>query len=101
LVVRIPFSLFFSPLGAYSKHDMSHFTDQQPYLASSPTSNWRPLTSDSSSDPQPFAPGSKFQFVDPDTPTEAVKLVRDRNLHFAFGDFDDHLEDVTIGEFGF
>jgi len=67
-----------------------------PYLASSPTSHWRPLPSDSNSDPQPFSPGSKFQFLDPDTPTEAVKLVQDRNLHFAFGDFDDHLEDVTI-----
>jgi ER membrane protein complex subunit 8/9 len=25
-------------------------------------------------------------------------LVQEQNLHFAFGDFDDHLEDVTIGK---
>ena len=27
--------------------------------------------------------------------------MREQNLHFAFGDFDDHLEDVTIGEHDF
>ena len=33
-----------------------------------------------------------------DLPIQAVKLVQEQNLHFAFGDFDDHLEDVTIGK---
>jgi len=31
-----------------------------------------------------------------DLPIQAVKLVEEQNLQFAFGDFDDHLEDVTI-----
>ena len=70
---------------------------EQPYIAPTPTSNWRPAPTD----PQAFTPGSKFQFSDPSTPTEAVRLVREHNLHFAFGDFDDHLEDVTIGELWF
>jgi hypothetical protein len=70
---------------------------EQPYIAPTPTSNWRPAPTD----PQAFTPGSKFQFSDPSTPAEAVRLVREQNLHFAFGDFDDHLEDVTIGELSF
>jgi len=60
---------------------------KQPYIASTPTSNWRlaqAFTSDS----------SEFQFSDPSTPAEGVQLVQRQNLHFAFGDFDDHLEDV-------
>jgi hypothetical protein len=32
-----------------------------------------------------------------DIPAEAARLVQQQNLHLAFGDFDDHLEDVTIG----
>jgi len=34
----------------------------------------------------------------PNIPVEAAKLVQE-HLHLAFGDFDDHLEDVTIGTF--
>ena len=30
-----------------------------------------------------------------------MRLVQEQNLHFAFGDFDDHLEDVTIGKLSF
>ena len=59
---------------------------QKPYSASS-TPSWRPV----------LTPGS-FQLAPPDLPTQAVKLVQEQNLHFAFGDFDDHLEDVTIGK---
>lgn len=44
-----------------------------------------------------FTPGSKFLLESPDIPAEAIKLVNEQNLHYAFGDFDDHLEDVTIG----
>jgi hypothetical protein len=32
-----------------------------------------------------------------DIPAEAARLVQQQNLHLTFGDFDDHLEDVTIG----
>lgn len=59
---------------------------QKPYSAASSTS-WRPV----------LTPGS-FQLTSSDLPTQAVKLVQEQNLHFAFGDFDDHLEDVTIGK---
>ncbi|KDR82376.1 hypothetical protein GALMADRAFT_237654 [Galerina marginata CBS 339.88] len=63
-----------------------------PYLASSSMSGWRPAPSD----PPAFTPGSKFKLSLSDTPSEAAKYVQEQNLHFAFGDFDDHLEDVTI-----
>ncbi|KAF8904106.1 hypothetical protein CPB84DRAFT_1773433 [Gymnopilus junonius] len=62
-----------------------------PYVSTSPSS-WKPT----STNPAPFSPGSKFQLEALETPSEAAKLVREQNLHFAFGDFDDHLEDVTI-----
>jgi len=64
---------------------------KQPYIAPTPTPNWRPTPIDR----QAITPSSKVQFSDPSTPAEAVRLVREQNLHFAF---DDHLEDVTIGE---
>ena len=60
---------------------------EKPYSAASSTSSWRPV----------LTPGS-FQLASSDLPIQAVKLVEENNLHFAFGDFDDHLEDVTIGE---
>ncbi|KAF8968994.1 hypothetical protein BDZ97DRAFT_301525 [Flammula alnicola] len=63
-----------------------------PYLAQPSTPNWRPAPNS----PPAFTPGSRFQLVSSDTPAEAAKLVQEQNLHFAFGDFDDHLEDVTI-----
>lgn len=66
----------------------------QPYLPLPSTPNWRPVTGT----PAAFTPGSKFQLSSSDTPSEAAKLVQEQNLHFAFGDFDDHLEDVTIGK---
>jgi len=56
-----------------------------PYSAASSTSSWRPV----------LTPGF-FQLASSDLPNRAVKLVEEQNLHFAFGDFDDHLEDVTI-----
>jgi len=61
-----------------------------PYCSS--TSSWRPVQSG----PPAFTPGSTFQLMSSDLPIQAVKLVQEQNLHFAFGDFDDHLEDVTI-----
>ncbi|KAF5391218.1 hypothetical protein D9757_003055 [Collybiopsis confluens] len=62
-----------------------------PYIALSSSSSWRP-----SADPSPFTPGSKFSLSNPDLPSHAIALVRDQQLHRKFGDFDDHLEDVTI-----
>ena len=43
-----------------------------------------------------FTPGSSFTLTSQDIPSRAVELVRDRQLHQKFGDFDDHLEDVTV-----
>ncbi len=34
----------------------------------------------------------------PDLPTRAVTLVKEKKLEDKFGDFDDHLENVTIGK---
>ena len=66
----------------------------QPYVPVGSTNEWRRA----SSDKPPFSAGSRFQLQSPDIPTEASRLVQEQNLHYAFGDFDDHLEDVTIGE---
>ncbi|KAJ3712945.1 hypothetical protein C8R42DRAFT_594049 [Lentinula raphanica] len=65
-----------------------------PYLAQSPSSSWRPYTDAGAV--TPFSPGSLFSLSSPDSPAHAVSLVRDQQLHRKFGDFDDHLEDVTI-----
>ncbi|PBK83966.1 UPF0172-domain-containing protein [Armillaria gallica] len=58
-----------------------------PYVSQG--SSWR-------CNPTDFAPGSLFQLASADLPARAVKLVKERRLHQKFGDFDDHLEDVTI-----
>ncbi|SJL09474.1 uncharacterized protein ARMOST_12852 [Armillaria ostoyae] len=58
-----------------------------PYVSQG--SSWR-------CNPADFAPGSLFQLDSADLPARAVKLVKERRLHQKFGDFDDHLEDVTI-----
>ncbi|KAF8174266.1 hypothetical protein BJ912DRAFT_990623 [Pholiota molesta] len=64
-----------------------------PYLPQSATAlNWRIVEGS----PLPFTPGSRFQLASASTPADAARYVREENLHFAFGDFDDHLEDVTI-----
>ncbi|KAK0235404.1 hypothetical protein EDD85DRAFT_773896 [Armillaria nabsnona] len=58
-----------------------------PYVSQG--SSWR-------CNPAEFAPGSLFQLASADLPARAAKLVKERRLHQKFGDFDDHLEDVTI-----
>ncbi|KAF7422847.1 hypothetical protein PC9H_011006 [Pleurotus ostreatus] len=59
-----------------------------PYESTGPTpSSWRPSPSDS----------TPYSLDDPAIPPRAVSLVRESRLHEKFGDFDDHLEDVTIG----
>jgi ER membrane protein complex subunit 8/9 len=65
----------------------------QPYVSHS-SSTWRPSTEASA----PFTSGSSFQLSSSDLPSRAVALVQDQHLHQKFGDFDDHLEDVAIGE---
>lgn len=37
-----------------------------------------------------------FRLADPQSPTRALKAVRDARLHRELGDFDDHLEDASI-----
>ncbi|KAF7298877.1 MPN domain-containing protein [Mycena indigotica] len=54
---------------------------------------WRPQ-----SDQTAFSVGSSFQFTAKNVPQKALALVREEWRHEAFGDFDDHLEDVTIGK---
>jgi len=63
-----------------------------PYLPLATSTSWRPH----SSDVPPFTAGSSFTLALSDSPTQAVALVRDEHRHQKFGDFDDHLEDVTI-----
>ncbi|KAJ3786735.1 hypothetical protein GGU10DRAFT_350850 [Lentinula aff. detonsa] len=65
-----------------------------PYLAQSPSSSWRPYSDAGTA--VPFSSGSSFSLSPPDLPARAVSLVRDQQLQRKFGDFDDHLEDVTI-----
>ncbi|PPR04503.1 hypothetical protein CVT24_013109 [Panaeolus cyanescens] len=65
-----------------------------PYIFT-PSSIWRPASD--SSQIAPWTSSSPFQLSDPSTPQKALELVKEQNAHFAFGDFDDHLEDVTIG----
>ncbi|KIK04114.1 hypothetical protein K443DRAFT_676246 [Laccaria amethystina LaAM-08-1] len=63
-----------------------------PYTFQPSSKAWRPY----SKDPLPFAPGSRFKLASNDLPVQAISLVQDQHLHQAFGDFDDHLEDVSI-----
>ncbi|KAG6877173.1 hypothetical protein C0992_010646 [Termitomyces sp. T32_za158] len=64
-----------------------------PYTSLSASSSWRPF----SGNPVPFSQGSSFRLASDDLPRRAVALVRDERRHQKFGDFDDHLEDVSIG----
>lgn len=61
-----------------------------PYVSQG--SSWRCYTTT----PPDFTPGSPFQLASADLPARALRLVQERCLHQKFGDFDDHLEDVTI-----
>ncbi|KAG5728405.1 Neighbor of COX4 [Termitomyces sp. T112] len=63
-----------------------------PYTSLSTSSSWRPF----SGSPAPFSQNSSFKLALDDLPRRAVALVRDEHRHHKFGDFDDHLEDVSI-----
>lgn len=117
-VVRLPFSIPWSSADLYSRstetswermkqlysfvynifnvfHYPYSFTtlSPQPYTSLSTSSSWRPF----SGNPAPFSQGSSFRLASDDLPRCAVALVRDEHRHQQFGDFDDHLEDVSIG----
>ncbi|ESK91593.1 UPF0172-domain-containing protein [Moniliophthora roreri MCA 2997] len=62
-----------------------------PYVSQSP-STWRPSNEAYAA----FTSESSFKLSSPDLPKRAVELVRDTHAQQIFGDFDDHLEDVTI-----
>ncbi|KDQ62525.1 hypothetical protein JAAARDRAFT_30427 [Jaapia argillacea MUCL 33604] len=62
-----------------------------PFLPSS-SSSWRPV----SVSPAPFTEGSSFVLESSGTPARALYVVQRWQMHHKFGDFDDHLEDVTI-----
>jgi hypothetical protein len=64
----------------------------EPYLPQSGLTTWRPQTFQ----PPAFTPGARVTLANPEAPSVAVSLVRDTHMHQKFGDFDDHLEDVTI-----
>ncbi|KAJ7630327.1 hypothetical protein FB45DRAFT_1027566 [Roridomyces roridus] len=59
-----------------------------PYVAQG--ASWRPF-----SGTDPFSPGSPFQLSSADLAQRSTSWIRD-GRHNPFGDFDDHLEDVTI-----
>lgn len=65
----------------------------QPYVPSG-ASSWRPHPESSMA----FTQNSSFLLANADIPSRAAHLVQTDHLHQAFGDFDDHLEDVTIGQ---
>ncbi|KAJ7195434.1 hypothetical protein GGX14DRAFT_474724 [Mycena pura] len=52
---------------------------------------WRPCSGETTA----FSTGSNFQLTSPDLPRRALAYVSE-GRHESFGDFDDHLEDVTI-----
>lgn len=69
----------------------------QPYLPQSSSTSWRPY----SSSPAAFTPSSPFTLVTQDSPSLAVALLEQKQeepnaILQKFGDFDDHLEDVSI-----
>jgi hypothetical protein len=69
----------------------------QPYLTLQSSSSWRPY----SSQPAAFTPSSQFVLVSQDSPSRAATLIEEKRgepnaVLQKFGDFDDHLEDVSI-----
>ena len=77
-------------------YSLSHFSPRlsslEPYLPQSGLTTWRPQAFQ----PPAFTPGARVTLASPETPSIAISLVHDGHMHQKFGDFDDHLEDVTI-----
>lgn len=69
----------------------------QPYLPQSSSTSWRPY----STAPPAFTPSSPFTLASQDSPSRAATLLETKRdginaILLKFGDFDDHLEDVSI-----
>lgn len=69
----------------------------QPYLPLQSSSSWRPYTSL----PAAFTASSPFTLVSQESPSRAAALLKEKQesanaILQEFGDFDDHLEDVSI-----
>jgi len=60
-----------------------------PHLFNKSTSSWTPR-------PQLINPTSPIKLENSSSPLLAFKYIHEDGLHRQFGDFDDHLEDVTI-----
>ncbi|KAF8530123.1 hypothetical protein BU17DRAFT_78696 [Hysterangium stoloniferum] len=58
-------------------------------LFTSNGSSWKPQ-------PSAFTAGSNVTLQNPNSPTRVLTLIREKELHHKFGDFDDHIEDVTV-----
>jgi hypothetical protein len=71
----------------------------QPFLpSSSKGSSWirQPRIGGTSTSPLPEN-SPQFRLEEPErSPAAALVAIREQSLHHQFGDFDDHLEDVTI-----
>ncbi|KAH8113065.1 hypothetical protein DFH11DRAFT_1857281 [Phellopilus nigrolimitatus] len=65
-----------------------------PYLPQGNSSSWRPAARNE--DVQPFSATSHFKLAPPSASTHVLELIRDSKMHQKLGDFDDHLEDVSI-----
>lgn len=65
-----------------------------PYLTSGSSTLWRPAVR--KEDVQPFTETSHFKLALQSSPTRALELIQGPKLYEKLGDFDDHLEDVSI-----
>jgi len=67
-----------------------------PYLPQGTSTSWRPAVASKAAE-QPFtSASSQFKLQQPSSPSRALELIRQSKLQEKFGDFDDHLEDVSI-----
>ena len=69
----------------------------KPYLPQGPGSSsglWRPAVR--KEDVLPFGSSSHYKLESTDVPSRALELVRKSRLQEKIGDFDDHLEDVSV-----
>ncbi|KAH6912876.1 hypothetical protein BKA70DRAFT_1265342 [Coprinopsis sp. MPI-PUGE-AT-0042] len=73
--------------------DGEDFGSSSPALIvwTSEATQWKRVTQ-----PEPFSQSSSIQLDKADLPEKAASYVKDKDLHMDFGDFDDHLENVSI-----
>ncbi|KAI5122254.1 hypothetical protein M0805_007119 [Coniferiporia weirii] len=65
-----------------------------PYFPQGTSSSWRPASQ--VADAPPFSAASNFRLTPPSAAARVLELIRDSKMHQKLGDFDDHLEDVSI-----